>query len=314
MITPRKKICLLFCSTFPGLQKDKLGDWLKQMPELNIIADIEPIFIFGKNAVDTTPDVWIKIAEQIYQRLSSCSGFVVISGIDNVLYTSAAVSFLLKNLSRPVVFTGSPAVSGLNFDPKKLGIKANLINSIQVATYNLPAVCLMFGNRLLRANQASQLNDESLNIFSTSPAGILGRIDFSIRVFENLADKTDGKTKFYHELNTNIEIIYLNPLFDFRALAQRIAGCDGIIVNAGDYQNLPDDLISLTEKVSKDKPIIIWSKKIKPQVLDQKNFLIITNMTWSATMVKLMWVLAQSKNIKIIKELMEKNISGEIIY
>ena len=84
----------------------KQKDWLKSMPELGIIADVEPVFVFDQNSVDITPAVWIKLAQEIHQRMDQATGFVVLHSVDNLLYTAAALSFMLQNLTKPIIFTG----------------------------------------------------------------------------------------------------------------------------------------------------------------------------------------------------------------
>ncbi len=99
MIQPRKKICLLVCSSLPSLQNDKLNELLKKVPELSIIADVKPFFVFGKSSVNITPEVWVSLAEEIKQKINNYDGFVIIHGVGNLLYTSSAISFLLQNLA-----------------------------------------------------------------------------------------------------------------------------------------------------------------------------------------------------------------------
>jgi len=309
----RKKICLLICNSIPGLQPDKLKDWLAQMPELGIIADIEPIFVFGKNAADVNHDTWSKLADIIFKRLESCAGFVVLHGLDNLLFTTSALSFMLQSLSKPVIFTGSQNISNNSNDSKNLGIKANLINAIQVATSGVGEVGLMFGNRLLRANQATRAYGESLNLFTAPENAVLGRIDFSIRIFERLVYPHSDKVKFFRQLNKKIEVINLSAVIDFDCLKKKLSGRDGVIINTGDYQGLPEDLVYTLSHSAKNMPVIIWSKEIRPSVLSPKNFLIINNMTWHATLVKFMWALSQGKGVAKVKELMAQSISGEII-
>ena len=88
---------------------------------------------------------------------------------------------------------------------------------------------------------------------------------------------------------------------------------EGIIVDASRYQDLPQDLMFLLEKITPDVPVIIWSRQIKAQVLAPKNVLLINNLTWETTVTKFMWVLGQANNIKQVKVLMEKDVAGETI-
>jgi len=309
MVQTRKKICLLISSAVPGINNSRIIDWLEQMPELNIVADIEPVLVFNQEAVNIGPAVWIKLAEEIKKRLNQFSGFVVLHGTDNLLYTSSALSFLLPNINKPVVFTGGPSQMGT----KQPGLKANLINALQVASFNFGEVCLMFGNRLLRANQSSQTKEESLNIFSAPNNATIGRIDFSIRIFEKLVRQSKGPVKLFNKLDTNIEIIEINPFIDFKSLTKIVSGRDGIIINAGCCQNFPEALLSLFEKIDRDIPIVVWSQVIQGPVLGLKNLILINNLTWPAATVKFMWVLSQVRSVVKVKELMSKDVAGEIM-
>ena len=286
-------------------------DWLDQTKELSIIADIEPVLLFKKAGADVTPGLWLRLTKEIYSRLDSADGFVVLHGVDNLLYTASALSFLLQNLNKPVIFTGSQSNPA---DIRKLEIRANLINSVQSANYAITEVCLMFGNRLLRANQASRSLEESLNVFTAPASSILGRIDFSIRIFEKAALQNSGKVKFFDKLSDKIEIIQLSPFLSPKVLAKQVGDKEGIIVNANIYQTLPEDLIFLLEKITPDIPVVIWSKKISATVLVPKNILVVNNLTWETTVTKFMWAVAQTKNVSKIKELILKDIAGEIMY
>lgn len=307
MTTKRQKIYLLIASQPATFRRD---DWLSTMPELSIVADIEPIFISKNSSADITPEVWVKMAKEIYKRINKASGFVIFHGIDNLLYTSCALSFLLQNLTKPIIFTGGQQGS---FESNKMEIRANLINASQTASHSLDEVSLMFGNLLLRAVQASRSTEESLNLFVTPLDGILGRIDFSIRMSEKAVLKRKGKTKLFNELNGNIEVINLSPFIDLKILPRRLADKKGVVINADIYQDIPTKLMSILQKNVSNIPVIIWSRKIKAQTLTPKNIILIDNMTWEATVTKFMWALTQSKSIKKTRELMNKDIAGEVL-
>lgn len=307
MSTKNKKIFLMICGlSLAGKHKD----WLKSMPELGIIADVEPIFVFDQNSVDITPAVWIKLAQEIHQRMDQATGFVVLHSVDNLLYTAAALSFMLQNLTKPIIFTGGFFNETKN---KKVDIRANLINASQAAGFNFSEVGIMFGNRLLRANNASRATDQSLNLFATPNNAILGRIDFSIRIFDKAVAKNKGKTKLYDELENNIEIVKIEPIINLQELSKRLVDKKGVIVKAGKYAALPIDLMFILEKLTSDIPIIIWSKVLEPTSVASKNILLVNNMTWESTLLKFMWALTQSSNIKKVKQLIGNDVAGEIL-
>jgi len=303
MTSTGKKIFFMVCSQ---TRTSARQDWLDQMPELGIIADVEPVFVFRKSTADITPDVWLKLATEINSRQNKGDGFVVLHGTDNLLSTSAAISFLLQNFNKPIIFTGAQSETGRS---NKLEARANLINACQVATYHLPEVCIIYGNRILRANQTTGSDD----IFTAPETGVLGRIDFSVRIFEKLVLRKKGEKKFQSKLNTNIELINLQPALNYQTVAQSLPAREGIIINAGEYENLPEELLALCGRVSSNVPIVIWSKKIASPIVGPKNIILINNLTWETTATKFMWALAAGRTPAKVKELMTKDAAGETL-
>ncbi len=306
MFSPNKKIYLLVANHLSNI-KEK--DWLSAIPELGIIANVEPVFVFRKSSVDITPEIWIRLAKEIYERSDKAAGFVVLHGLDNLLYTSAAISFLLQNLTKPIIFTGSQGLP----DIRKMEARANLINASQFATCGINEVALMVGSRLLRANQTVRAIDDVVNMFNTPADAILGRIDFSVRIFEKAITKNKGKVKFFEKLSSKVEIIEATPIINLKNLAERVSGKEGIIIDASKFQDLPSDLLFFLEKIIPNIPVIVWSRQIKNQILAPNNVMLINNLTWEATATKFMWVLGQTNNHKQIQALMNKDIAGETI-
>ena len=306
MATNHKKIYLLVASNLPFVQK---RDWLESIPELNIIADVEPVLVFNEPSSDITPEVWLKLAQAISSRFETADGFVILHDIDNILYTGCALSFLLQNLTKPVIITGPYQKKS---DVNHPEIRANIINACQAAGFNFGEVALMFGNRLIRANQSWLTIEESLNIFNAPANGVLGRIDFSIRIFDKNILNNKGQLKSFKELNNNFAIIDILPTINLKSLTRQVADKDGVLVKAFPYRNLPHDLVFFLGKITQDIPVVIWTKHLEQPVLAPKNLILINNLTWEATLTKLMWALTQSKQVKKVKELMIKDVAGEI--
>ena len=306
----RKKICLFICGPLPDFPPGKLERWLRQIPELNIIADVEPVLVFEQPSADVTPAVWLKLAGVIAERAARYNGFVVIHGIDNLLFTAAAMSFLMQHFNRPVIFTSGGLVPPASRDVE---IKANLINAIQVATHDFSEVCLMLGNRLLRANQAIYVEQESLGSFQAPLQSVLGRIDFSIRIFEADAGKRRGQARLATKLNENIEVVDWTPACSVELIAGRSAQREGLIINAGDYRTLPEALVSLAKQVVAAVPVVIWAPKVTDSALASSPVMLINAMTWPATLTKFMWALGTQQRGKQLTALMNRSIAGEFI-
>ncbi|MBQ7363274.1 MAG: type I asparaginase [Clostridia bacterium] len=138
---------------------------------------------------------WNSIASIIFERRNDFSGFVVLHGTDTMAYSASALSFMLRGLGKPVVFTGSQIpLSALRSDGKD-----NLITSIMIAGEGVVSeVCLYFGGRLLRGNRAMKVSADGLLAFDSpsfpplAEAGIT--IKYNTEVIASSVDDTATPT------------------------------------------------------------------------------------------------------------------------
>ena len=138
------------------------------LKRLNVDIDVhtvDPVI----DSSNVEPSNWIALAELIRDNYARYDGFVVLHGTDTMSYTASALSFLLENLAKPVVFTGSQIPIGvLRTDGRE-----NLITAIEIAGARIdgrpvvPEVSLYFQNRLFRANRTTKRSAEALNAFQS---------------------------------------------------------------------------------------------------------------------------------------------------
>jgi L-asparaginase len=142
-----------------------------QVPELKRFSyDLKSLtFDPVVDSSDISPDMWLAMAAVIEQNYDSYDGFVILHGTDTMAYSASALSFLLQNLEKPVIFTGSQLPIGvLRTDGKE-----NLITAIEIAAAEMngqpmvPEVCIYFENRLMRGNRTTKLSAEQFNAFSS---------------------------------------------------------------------------------------------------------------------------------------------------
>lgn len=141
----------------------------EEFPSLRRLnVELEVCTLGPIDSSNVTPERWEELAGLICDRYDRYDGFVVLHGTDTMSYTASALSFLLENLAKPVVFTGSQIPIGvLRTDGRE-----NLITAIEIAAARdaagnprVPEVSLYFQNRLFRANRTSKRSAEALNAF-----------------------------------------------------------------------------------------------------------------------------------------------------
>lgn len=172
-----------------GLLSQKLpADALASLPEFELYE--YPQLIDSSNA---RPQHWQQIATDIAQRYHQFDGFVVLHGTDTMAYSCAMVSFMLQNLHKPVIFTGSQ----IPLCEARTDALENVIGALTLAAdERIKEVCLYFSGRLLRGNRARKLHASEFDAFDTPNYPWLGRADIHIALNESLLWQPKGAEQF----------------------------------------------------------------------------------------------------------------------
>lgn len=165
---------------------------------------------------DMEPRYWVKIAHLIAENYEKYDGFVLLHGTDTMAYTASALSFMLENLGKPVIITGSQLPIGqLRTDGKE-----NLLTSIEIATARrsdgtpmVPEVCIFFESRLMRGNRTSKINSEGFNAFRSPNFPSLAHAGIHIKYEARLIRKPNAVLPFrpHYLLDNNVMIVTLFP-------------------------------------------------------------------------------------------------------
>ena len=165
---------------------------------------------------DMSPELWAKIVRIISYNYDFYDGFVILHGTDTMAYTASALSFMLENLTKPVILTGSQLPIGtLRTDGKE-----NLITAIEIATAKnpdgtptVPEVCILFENELLRGNRATKANAEYFNAFRSYNFPPLAHVGIHIRYDHHLIHRPDpsGTLHPHFTMDNNVVVLTLFP-------------------------------------------------------------------------------------------------------
>ncbi len=184
---------------------------LQQVPaEIKVHTLDEP-----KDSSNMQPSDWIKIVKSIESNYESFDGFVVLHGTDTMAYSASAVSFLIENLKKPVIFTGSQIPLGL----LRTDAKENLITALEIAcakndngTAKVPEVTIYFEFKLYRANRTFKFSTSHFNAYMSPNYPILAEAGVQIEYFDTSIHRpTEGGTKFHHTLDTHVTVLKMFP-------------------------------------------------------------------------------------------------------
>ena len=240
------------------------------MPELfagSVHVDIQA-FSPLIDSSDVNPECWVRIARMVYDHYDDYDGFVVLHGTDTMSYSASALSFMLQNLSKPVVFTGSQLPVGV----LRSDAKENLLTAIEIAAAKddegnaiVPEVTIYFEDRLFRANRTTKRNAEHFSAFNSYNYPALAKAGVHITYQPHLVHYSDPKEPLilHTSFDCNVAVLKLFPGIQqpvVRALLHT-RGLKGVVLETFGAGNAPTDKWLYRElKAAVDRGIIIVNK------------------------------------------------------
>lgn len=216
-----------------------------EVPELRKFnVDIDTItFDPVIDSSNVTPEKWVELALLISENYEQYNGFVILHGTDTMAYTASALSFMMENLAKPIIFTGSQIPMGvLRTDGRE-----NLVSAIEIAANGMvPEVCIYFQTMLLRANRTTKYNAEHFNAFRSDNYPPLAEAGITIKYNEPYIRKVDTflpSLKVSTALETNIVVIKIFPGLTrtvFEGIFN-ISGLRGVVLETYGSGNAPTE-------------------------------------------------------------------------
>lgn len=312
--------------TSEGLAPSLSGEWLlKKIPEIKSKCIVTVKQILNIDSSNMSSSGWKIIAEEIYEGLKKFDGIVITHGTDTMAYTTSMISFMIKNVNKPVVFTGSQ----LPIEFKGSDGVANLSQAFETAISDVKGVCLVFNGKIIRGTRAFKIHSLDEDAFVSCNNSYIGRIINGQVVLHDYGSyNSDGDLELHSSICDDVFLIKLIPgikpeIVDF--IIEH--GYKGVVVEAFGLGGIPSEYNNLLEKLKDITsiyhiPVVVVSQCVydgtnlnvyKVGVEAEKCGLISgEDMSTEAAVTKLMWVLGQTNDFKEVQRIMGTDICGEI--
>ncbi|TRX62129.1 asparaginase [Fulvivirga sp. M361] len=180
---------------------------------------------------DISPTEWVQIGKLIYSEYDNFDGFVVLHGTDTMAYSASALSFMLENLSKPVIFTGAQLpISSFRSDARE-----NVITAIEIAAAKengaaiVPEVCIFFDYKLFRGNRSKKVESLYFDAFESENYAALAESGVVINYNRSAILKSNKKHDLilHDRFDNNVAILKLYPGMT-KSYVTSVLGCDGL--------------------------------------------------------------------------------------
>ena len=338
----QSKILLIYTGGTIGMNRNPLTGALEPFDFEQLLCRVPELTLFQTeiathqfrppiDSSDMSPDRWCSLAHVIADNYDQYDGFVVLHGTDTMAFTASALSFMLHNLSKPVVFTGSQLPIGqLRTDGKE-----NLITSIEIASARrqdgsarVPEVGIYFNGHLLRGNRTTKQSADEFNAFESFNYPHLADAGVNITYHEQLIHRPrPAAMQPQFNLDPNVVIFSLFPgiredlirhIIDtprLRSIVMRTFG-------SGNAPQVPWLKSTLREAERRDKVVVNVSQCLQGCVemgrydagywLQDAGVVSGRDITVEAAVTKLMFLQARYDSPDTVRRLMNQSLCGEM--
>jgi L-asparaginase len=293
------------------------------VPNIHKIADISIEIPFNLDSSNIGPAEWCIVYQIIQENMEKYDGFVIIHGTDSLVYTASALSYLLLDLKKPVIITGSQRpLSALRTDAR-----GNLVNAIELCTYDIPEVTICFGNKLFRGNRTKKDSIESFQSFDSPNYPLLASIGLNITLHSHYLLQQKELIDFKARFDSEISTIKIFPGLDLKLFKSLIeSGIRAVILEglgAGNLPALDSAWIDFISELRAQNILLFMSSQSPHGAVDLDLYscgrqakaagaISLRDMTIEAALVKLMLLTGNFEDQVRVAELMQVSLAGEI--
>ncbi|MEM7049557.1 MAG: asparaginase [Acidobacteriota bacterium] len=306
-----------------------LESQMAKMPELKapgmpefVIEEFDPLL----DSSNMTPRDWIAIGRRLMAHRDDFDGFIVVHGTDTMAYSASALSFALRGLAKPVIFTGSqiPLVE------VRSDARTNLVTALQLAAGSpVPEICLFFGNQLFRGNRATKVSAGGFGAFESPNFPALGTAGVDLQVHWDLVlppEQGVPQPRFTEVRPAKVVALKLFPGMPPEILANALRPpTEGVVLETYGVGNGPGDaeLLRVLEEAADRGVVIVNCTQCLYGRVDMEDYATGSalgragltsgsDMTTEAALAKLFYLLSLGLGVDEVRRQMPRSLRGEL--
>ena len=345
MRTKKRKILIIYTGGTIGMVRDaatgalypfKFDQLMEAVPGLRLLEVEIDAYCFPEliDSSDMGPEGWVHIGQVIEDNYAAYDGFVVLHGTDTMAYTASALSFMLENLGKPVILTGSQLPVGV----LRSDGKSNLVNALEMAAATdadgepkVREVCVCFGDSLFRGNRITKYSAECFDAFRSANFPVLAKAGVHVKWFEDIKDYSHTPSaqpfRVRKKLDSRVLILKIHPGMapDMMRFLLENSELRGMVLETYGSGNAPTSkafVEALSVAVRKHIPVINVSQCAEGSVemgkyaastqLRDLGVVCGKDITAEAAVTKMMYLLGQELSYEEVCRLLGEPLRGEM--
>ena len=339
----KSSLLLIYTGGTIGMKVDEQAQALKPFDFTQILEEVPELRKFTCkidsctfdpliDSSDVEPSLWLSLAALIEEKYDDYDGFVILHGTDTMAYSASALSFMIEDLTKPVIFTGSQLPIGV---PRTDG-KENLISSVEIASAKdsdghalVPEVCICFDNILMRGNRTTKVNSNNFRAFESPNMPPLAEAGINIKYNNNIIIKPKDwnvKPIFHKNLDTRVSILKIHPGITEQVAKNILCGTEtrAVIIETYGSGNAPSKewFLSMIKKATDMGKILLnitqcLSGGVNMDIYATGKGLKYAGVcsgydsTTESALAKLFYLMGEKEDNITVKSLLERNLRGE---
>lgn len=307
----------------PGITSDELMEYV---PEIKEFCNVDTMQLFNIDSTNIQPEYWTLISETIEQVYDKYDGFVISHGTDTMAYTASALSYLIQNLDKPIVITGSQKpINAEITDARK-----NMLDSFRfVCEKDVRGIYIVFDGKAIIGTRARKIKSKSYSAFESINFPVAALIDDK-RISKYIRNEAlNEKVKFYKKIYPSIFLLKLAPGMEPDVLDYIGEKYEGIVIESYGVGGLPfldkRNFLDKLKTLSENGKIVVVATQVMLEGSDMdvyevgikalRHYKVLQayDMTIESAITKLMWIMGETKDFEEVKEKFYTKINDDLL-